>query len=152
MISHSIVRPAAALTFLLLSLVTTQAVPLPDYLIYGTIAINGRPVTKADTTITIEARRASGGPVIASYRMGATSRLCDFYYSLRVPVAATGEAAVSQAVLGESILVTVRSAGGLAHQVTNQVTEAGVALRLDFGASVDTNGDGVPDGWERATL
>jgi hypothetical protein len=67
-------------------------------------------------------------------------------------VAAPADAASSQAVLGQSIAVTVRSSQGVAHQVTHQVTEPGVALRLDLGASVDTNGDGVPDGWELATF
>ncbi len=38
--------------------------------------------------------------------------------------------------------------------VTNDLTSthlpigSGSALRIDFGATVDTNGDGVPDGWE----
>jgi len=152
MISHSIVRLVWALTFLLLSLVENAAVPVPDYVIYGTIAINGRPVTKADTNVTIEARRSGGGPVITSYRMGATSRLGDFYYALRLSVAAAADATPSQAVLGDSIVITVRSAQGIAHQVTNQVTEPGVALRLDLGAGVDSNGDGVTDGWELATF
>jgi|GEM_PF-2919928 len=32
------------------------------------------------------------------------------------------------------------------------LTDSGIAQRLDFGVSVDTHGDGVPDGWQLATL
>lgn len=130
----------------------TAAVPLPDHLVYGTIAIDGRPVTRHDTGVTIEARRSAFGPVLASYRMGARAANGDFYYSLRVPVAAKADASPKQAALGESVVITVRTATGIAHQVTHLVTDSGVALRLDFGVGVDTNGDGVPEGWELATF
>src|SRR5688572_7048218 len=151
MTSHSIVRLGLALPFLVFSF-ATNANPLPDHLIYGTIAIDGRPMTRADKNVTVEARRSATGPVIASYRMGATSRLGEFYYALRIPVAASAEASASEAALGEPIVVTVRSARGVAHEVIHQVTEPGVALRLDLGAGADNDGDGVPEGWERATL
>lgn len=130
----------------------TAAVPQPDHLLYGTIAIDGRPVTRADTSVTIEARRSSFGPVLASYRMGSRAANGEFYYSLRVPVAAAADATPTQAALGESVVVTVRTSTGIAHQVVHRVTEPGVALRLDLGAGVDTNGDGVPEGWELATF
>ena len=146
--------PGIVTTILLLFIVTTSpaAVPVPDHLVYGTIAIGGRPVTRADSTVTIEARRTSNGPLLASYRMGSRSALGDFYYALRIPVANPADASQAQAVLGESLVVTVRSATGIAHQVVHRVTEPGVALRLDFGVGVDTNGDGVPEGWELANL
>lgn len=129
---------------------THAAVPLPDHLLYGTIAIGGQPVTRADTAVVVEARRTSSGPVLASYRMGARPANGDFYYSLRIPVAKATDASPAQAALGESVVVTVRTATGIAHQVTHTVAEPGVALRLDFGVGVDTDGDGVPDGWELA--
>jgi hypothetical protein len=50
------------------------------------------------------------------------------------------------------VVVTVRSTTGIAHQVVHRVTESGIALRLDFGAGVDVNGDGVPEGWELANF
>lgn len=139
------------LTSLLAARVSAQ-VPIPDHLLYGTIAIGGRPVTRADTSITIEARRSSSGPVLASYRMGSRPANGDFYYSLRIPVARAIDASPARAALGESVVITVRTASGIAHQVTHSVAEPGVALRLDFGAGVDTNGDGVPEGWELANL
>jgi hypothetical protein len=130
----------------------TAAVPIPDHLLYGTLAIDGRPVTRTDTGITIEARRTAFGPVLASYRMGSRPANGDFYYSLRIPVAKPADASPAQAALGESVVITVRTATGIAHQAVHSVTEPGVALRLDFGAGVDTNGDGVPEGWELATF
>ena len=128
------------------------AVPLPDHVLYGTIAVDGRPVSRADSDYVVEARRTASGPVLASYRMGSVSRLGEFYYSLRLPVAELDAAPPTQAILGQSIVVTVRSSRGVAFQVVHQVTEPGVALRLDFGAAVDADGDGVPEGWELAYL
>ena len=144
--------PLALLAAFLVPVATSAAVPIPDHLVYGTIAIGGRPITRADSTVTIEARRTSNGPLLASYRMGSRASLGDFYYALRIPVANPADASQAQAVLGESLVVTVRSATGVAHQVVHRVTEPGVALRLDFGAGVDINGDGVPEGWELANL
>jgi len=131
---------------------TPAAVPIPDHLLYGTIAIDGRPVTRADTGVTIEARQSAFGPVLASYRMGSRPANGDFYYSLRIPVAQAADVSPAQAALGESVVVTVRTASGIAHQAVHSVTEPGVALRLDFGAGIDTNGDGVPEGWELAVF
>lgn len=135
-----------------LTLRASSAVPLPDHLIYGTIAIDGRPVTRADTGTLIEVRQTYSGPVIVAYRMGAQPSLGEFYYALRIPVAEAADAAPNQAVLNETLVITVRSGNRIAHQVTHRVTEPGVALRLDLGAGVDTNGDGVPENWELATF
>ncbi|MCW5558631.1 MAG: hypothetical protein KIT22_12465, partial [Verrucomicrobiae bacterium] len=135
-----------------LTLRAAAAVPLPDHLIYGTIAIDGRPVTRADTGTIIEARQTSSGPVIASYRMGAQSALGEFHYALRIPAAGAADATSSQAVLGGTLVITVRSGNRIAHQVSHRVDESGVAFRLDLGAGVDTNGDGVPENWELATF
>ncbi len=140
--------------FLLLSVIASApaAVPIPDHLLYGTITIDGRPVTRTNTGVTIEARRTAFGPILASYRMGSRSANGDFYYSLRIPVAKPADVSSTQAALGESVVITVRTATGIAHQAVHSVTEPGVALRLDFGAGVDTNGDGVPENWELATF
>jgi hypothetical protein len=125
--------------------------PLPDHVLYGTIAFGVRPVTSADTDVVIEARRSLNGPVLASYRMGRTPRLGEHYYELRLAL----EDEVSSpraAAVGETLLVIVRSARGIQHQAAHVITDAGTAQRLDFGAVPDTDGDGVPDGWELAAL
>lgn len=131
------------------SITARAAVPQPDHLVFGTIAIDGRAITRTDTDVVIEARRGANGPVLASYRMGSSTRLGDHYYALRLTVAnSAADATAKDAILGESLVLTVRNTAGVAHQVTHPVTEPGVAFRLDFGASVDTDGNGIPDGWE----
>jgi hypothetical protein len=90
----------ALLCLLALPRPASAAVPIPDHLIYGTIAIDGRPVTRADSTVTIEARRTSNGPILASYRMGSRAALGDFYYTLRIPVAQAADASPTRAALG----------------------------------------------------
>lgn len=152
----SALRSTVAMAWVLLSgpvaTCASAQVPIPDHLLYGTIAIGGRPVTRTDSSVTLEARRTASGPVLASYRMGSRPANGDFYYSLRIPVARPADASPAQAALGESVVITVRNSNGIAHQAIHAVTEPGVALRLDFGAGVDTNGDGVPEGWELATF
>src|SRR5262245_40101962 len=64
-----------AAAFLILVVPGHAGIPLPDHLLYGTIAIGGRPVTRADTNVVIEVRRGAGGPILSSYRMGSSSRL-----------------------------------------------------------------------------
>ncbi|MFN0067897.1 MAG: hypothetical protein ACKVYV_09705 [Limisphaerales bacterium] len=127
------------------------ALPLPDHVVYGTIAFGVRPVTSTDTDVVIEARRSLNGPVLASYRMGQTPRLGGHYYELRLAL----EDEVSSpraAAVGETLLVIVRSARGIQHQALHVISDAGTAQRLDFGVTLDTDGDGVPDGWELAAL
>ncbi len=128
------------------------AVPLPDHLLYGTLALNGRPVTSTQTNVWVEARRAVGGPVIASYRMGSSRRLGDHYYALRIPVGEAGNETSPVAQPGENLLVTVRDAGVIHHRATHPLAEPAAVLRLDFGATLDADGDGVPDGWELVEL
>lgn len=128
-------------------------IPLPDHVLYGTIALGGRAVTRLDTGVIVEARRSPNGPILASYRMGSSSALGDHYYRLRIAMS-NGQAGspTSTAQPGDVVLITVRNVAGVQHQVSHPVIEPGTALRLDFGSSIDTDGDGVPNGWELAHL
>jgi len=126
------------------------AVPLPDHLVYGTIALSGHPVTKANTNIVIEARRPADGQLLASYRMGSAARLGNFLYELRIKVEEPNALSSDIADLGETVNVMVTDTTGVLDQADHQINDSGIAVRLDFGVSVDANQNGVPDGWELA--
>src|SRR5687768_825821 len=61
------------------------AVPEPDNIVYGKIALGNIQIPALRRDITIEARRLINGPPIARYRMGSAVNLGDFY-SLRIPL------------------------------------------------------------------
>jgi len=126
--------------------------PLPDQVIYGTIAIQNRAVTNnnSGTNVVIEARRSSDNQLLASYRMGSSTSQGKLLYVLRVPMedAPASSAAVAQP--DDTLVVTVKKLSVAQFTATNIVLNSGTALRLDFGASVDTDGDGIPDAWELA--
>ena len=125
------------------------ALPEPDNLIYGSITLSNVAITAARTDVVIEARRATNGPAIASYRMGANPALGDFYaltLSLE-SVAPVTNGNVSQ--IGDSVFITVLEGAGQRGQTGFLITERGIAQRIDFGAVVtDGDGDGLPDTWE----
>ncbi len=136
--------------FLLLP--SSAGLPLPDHVVYGTIAFGVRPVTRADTDVVVEARRSLNGPVLASYRMGQTPRLGEHFYELRVRLEEEVSASPGAVVLGDTLLILVRTPRGLQHQALHVIHDAGTAQRLDFGATPDTDGNGAPDGWELASF
>jgi hypothetical protein len=84
--------------------------------------------------------------------MGTRARLGELFYELRVVLEEAPRSSERVAEQGETLLLTVRDARGVQFRATHRLTEPGVALRLDFGASVDTGNDGVPDAWELARL
>lgn len=133
--------------FLLLP--SRAGLPLPDHVLYGTIAFGVRPVTRADTDVVVEARRSLNGPVLASYRMGQAARLGEHFYELRLVIEEGAPSAPSVAALGESLLILVRTPRGIQHQALHLISDAGTAQRLDFGVVPDTDGNGAPDGWEQ---
>src|SRR5687767_13676902 len=55
------------------------AVPEPDSIVYGTIALGGAPVLATHTNIVVEARRTTTGPAIATYRMGSDTTIAHNY-------------------------------------------------------------------------
>lgn len=147
--------PLAALTVTLALLALYPAVagfPIPDHVVYGTIAVDNRAITRADSDVSIEARRSPNGPVIASYRMGTLPRLGEFFYELRLELEEAPAESPRALLIGQSVLLTVRNALGAQFQITHVLSDSGVAQRLDFGTSVDTQNDGVPDGWQLASL
>jgi hypothetical protein len=131
-----------------LALLACAGLPEPDNLVYGTIAFNGKPVTSTNTHIRVEARRALAGPAVAAYRMGSSHEAGEYYYVLKLPLEAPPALLERTSQLGDKLFIVVLDGSIVLAQRGFQIAEwAGVA-RLDFGASVDTDGNGIPDGWE----
>ena len=135
-----------------LPLTLSAGLPLPDHVLYGTISQRNLAVTRQRTDVTVEARRSLNGPALAIYRMGTAARLGDFFYELRIPLQDTPRNSEAVAEPGETLFILVKDSRGELYRTTHRLHEPGVALRLDFGISVDTEGDGVPDGWEQSFL
>jgi len=142
----------AAVTAWLTALNARAGLPLPDQIVFGTIAISNKPVTSANTDVVVEARRAQNSPVVASYTMGSTARLGTYYYELRFQLEDSSPSSARVLVPGEQLLLTVRNSAGVQFSVPYQVPDQGTVERLDFGVSVDANGNGVPDSWELTYL
>ena len=125
--------------------------PEPDNILYGAIALDGRPITAADFDVVIEVRRAPAGRAISSYQMGSQLRLGHFY-SVRVPLESLAPKTDTNATFtGDMVYLVIRDSNGEreTHPVT--VGARGSVLRLDIGNAVpDSDGDGLPDAWELA--
>lgn len=128
----------------------SATVPLPDQVIYGTIAIQNKAVTNsaANTNVVIEARRASDNYLLASYRMGTSTSQGKLFYLLRVPMEDAPTSSQEFAEPSDQLVLIVKKSNIAQFTSTNMPIDSGTALRIDFGSSVDTDGDGVPDGWE----
>jgi hypothetical protein len=140
----------------LLTLITSAAhatIPEPDNVIFGSVTIGTTPITADRADVVIEARRASGGPAIASYQMGSDPALGNFYsLNLKLEsVAPIAEANSSQA--GDDLFIVLRDGSGVVGQANYTVPERGHVQRIDFGAPLDdADGNGLPDLWELAYL
>jgi hypothetical protein len=150
----ALLRLALALAFLppMLSASLHAAIPLPDHILYGTIAIGNRAITAADSSVLIEARRTPGAPPLASYRMGSRPRLGTHLYELRLQLEETPAASHRAFEPGQSVHLTVRNASGVQFQTVHVISDTGVAQRLDFGLPIDSRGLGAPDAWQLTHL
>lgn len=123
----------------------------PDATVYGTIAINGQPVTAADTHLVVEARRFIASAPIASYRIGSDPAAGDFYV-LRLKV----ESGLplddpNASLIGDSLFIVVADAGAIRAQATVTISARADVQRVDLGAAADdSDGDTLPDAWETA--
>ena len=133
------------------SLPCFAALPEPYNLIYGTIEMDGHIVTAADTTVIIEARRLPTGATIARYVMGSQSSASN-YYALKIRLESPAPDDIMQAAeTGTTLYLTVLKGAMVKNQLEYDMGERGAVKRLDFG-NIDTDGDGLPDGWEQAYL
>ncbi len=127
------------------------ALPEPYNLIYGTIEMDGHIVTAADTTVTVEARRLPTGATIARYVMGSQTSASN-YYALKIRLESPAPDDIMQAAeTGTTLYLTVLKGTMVKNQLEYDMGERGVVKRLDFG-NIDTDHDGLPDGWEQAYL
>jgi hypothetical protein len=140
--------------WVLLGRAALGGVPIPDHVIYGTIAIDHRAVTNSPVqgNVSVEARRSKDGVLLASYRMGSQTKQGPFLYVLRLPMEQGNVTADGNAGAAESIVVTVKRLNVVRHESSTLQPVSGEARRLDFGVPIDTNGNGVPDPWEDVNL
>ena len=133
------------------SLPCRAGLPEPYNLIYGAIEMDGHWVTAADTNVTVEARRLPTGATIASYRMGSQASASN-YYALKIRLETPAPADIMQAAeVGTTLYITVLKGTAAKNQLEYAMGTRGGVMRLDFG-NIDTDGDGLPDGWEQAYL
>jgi hypothetical protein len=124
-------------------------IPAPDNLVYGTITLNGQVIGSNATNFVVEARRSLGGPVLASYRMGAEPATGNFYL-LKIQLEEISPVAKSLASLaGQSVFLVVRDLTGDRANLRYTIADRGSITRLDFGSvEMDSDHDGLPDVWE----
>ncbi len=113
-------------------------IPEPDNVVYGMISLGTNPptqITAANTDVTVQARRALGGPVLATYTMGSRPSLGN-YYALRIgaesvlPITRT-----DSFQSGDTVDLTVSDATGVRAQQTVTMGPRGQITRVDIGTS-----------------
>lgn len=124
----------------------------PDVVVWGTVSIQGTPITARRTDVVLEARDSASGAVLASYRMGTLPAAGD-HFVLRIPVQAdTPPSADPQAAtLGTTTLqIQVATALQLLGQQPVPVPARGLFQRLDLVLSQGADANDLPDDWENA--
>lgn len=149
-------RPLASLCAGGLLLAAAHAgIPEPFNLVFGQIKLGTNLVTRTSGGVVVEARRLPNAPssAIARYVMGSEASAGDFY-ALRIKLEsalAGSPAAAGSAENGTVLYLTVLSGGAVQDQLEYAVGPRGTVRRLDFG-NIDSDGDGLSDGWEQAYL
>ena len=143
-----VLLPLACAAFAaLLAPVVRAGLSEPDSVVFGSVVLNGVPVTAANHAVVIEARRSANGSVVASYEMGSDPQLGN-QYALRLPIEHAAPINNPSASLsGDKLVIVVRDASGDRDNSTFTIGGRGVFTRLDFG-DVDTDGDGMSDRFE----
>jgi len=130
--------------------------PAPYNLVYGVVRdMYGTPLTSASATILLQ---TPGGvvissPVLPGYAPGVN-------YRLKVPMDSgdTPDLYQANALMATApfkLYVVINNVTNLPIEMTvnySTLGQAGQATRIDLTLGVDSNGDGIPDQWERAFL
>lgn len=130
---------------------STAGLPEPDAVLWGTLTLDGTPITAQRTDVLLLARDPESNTTLASYRMGASPAAGD-HFVLRIPLQSDlpPPPLPTSARLGSQIEIQVAAALQPLGQQPVSLTARGLFQRLDLnlGQSPDTNG--LPDDWERA--
>jgi hypothetical protein len=142
---------AGLLQFLLAALSACSvlgAFPEPDVVLYGKVKFDGRNMTAADRVV-IQARLI---PMGASVTQAVLGELSDELYSLRIPIdSGTPVSRPGASVVGTVLYLTVLHNNQIRAQIPYEIRDKGLVQEVNFG-DVDTDADGLPDGWEQAYL
>lgn len=140
-----LLMPAGLLAF---TVPASAGILEPDAVFYGNIIISNNLVTAARTDLTVEARRAPAGQLLASYQLGSSARAGDFY-TLRVRLETSPLAQPDTMQVGEAVYLALKSGSTTLAQAVAPITDRGQIQRVDFVfASTDPGGNGLPDAWE----
>jgi hypothetical protein len=134
--------------------------PEPDNLFFGTVTVNGRPLTAADVGVSVEL--SIGGSVIDVYTMGEDPEAGNRYV-LSVPMDALGQRVAGRARPGDGAVIRYRTDGTVIQAAEVTIGERGATTALDLvvrdpssaqglpdWGALDSDGDGIPDATERA--
>jgi hypothetical protein len=138
----------ALLAFGLLVGSAQATIPEPDNVVWGAIVLDTQPVTAAQRGVVVEARRSLAGTVLARYRMGDNAAAGN-YYVLRMGVESLAPIVSAYAsATNTPIVIVVADGSGTRAQKPFFIGPRGQMTRMDIG-SVDTDGNGLPNDWER---
>lgn len=130
--------------------------PAPDHLIYGYVRDEqGTPLNRPNAEVWLEAedRVLVKVPVVTDSEPGVNYRL-----AIPVDSGITGDLYVPNALrptvpfrlrvkIGNVTYLPIEMSG-----VANFVTKPGASSRVDLTLGVDSDGDGIPDAWERQLI
>jgi hypothetical protein len=142
-----------ALLLMASSLAARAELPAPDNILYGTLAVDGRPILAENTNFVVEAARTLGGAPVARYRMGSVAAYADGYALALELEELPATQSPTASLVGDSVFLTLRSNGvalATGQILTHLIPERGHVRRLDItvGTDPDTDHDSCPDVWE----
>jgi hypothetical protein len=141
------------LLFIASAFAADAELPAPDNLLYGTLAVDGRPILGVHTNFVVEAARTLAGPPIATYRMGTADTYADYYVLALELEELPNVKNPNASLVGDTVFLTLRSNGvalATGQILTHLIPERGHTRRIDItvGTDPDMDDDGCPDVWE----
>lgn len=116
-------------------------------MVFGFITISNVIAGPDRTDLVVEARRASSGAVLASYRMGSVAQHGETFF-LEIPVESSPLSSLRSTTNGTDLVVVLKDDAGDLAQIAHKVGERGKFRRADFTIGPVTDTNGLPDAWE----